>query len=256
MDPFLLLLILWWPVFGQARNQPAVTSPVVPRPLANLTEIDGTELRIDPAAMQVNAAPNGTSQFYLIAMEIFSLYIPQSIRPGLGVAIQSAAASATITGNINSLVTSALLAETPPGFLTAVPSQYQTNIARVEAAVSSIRAGLSRISVSSAKQDTSVSIKALNGSIQSVNSSILVSTTDSRGSSIVTLLSATVVNGTKLAVTPTAETSSAGNNQTVPNSKETPSISSSVNVAFAVAPTQVSLAAAGIIGFVGVIAAL
>ena len=145
-------------------------------------------------------------------MEIFSLYIPQSIRPGLGVAIQSAAASAKITGNINSLVTSALLAETPPGFLTAVPSQYQTNIARVEAAVSSIRAGMSRISVSSTKQDTSDSIEALNGSIQSVNSSILVSTTDSRGSSIVTLLSATVVNGTKLAATPTAETSSAGSN--------------------------------------------
>lgn len=170
-------------------------------------------------------------------------------------------------------MTSALLAETPPGFLTAVPSQYQTNIARVEAAVSSIRAGLSRISVSSAKQDASISIKALNGSIQSINSSILVSTTDPEGSSIVTLLPATIVNGTKLAVTPTAETSSTANDvrgrpfyfgegllildqQTVRSSKETPSVSSSDSVGFAVAPTQVSLAAAGIIGFVGVIAAL
>lgn len=149
-------------------------------------------------------------------MEVFSLYIPQTIRPGLGVAIQSAAASVRVTGNINSLVTSALLAETPPAFLTAVPSQYQTNIARVESALSSIRAGMSRISISSADYRNSASIKILNGSLQTVNSSILVSTTDSRGSSIVTILPATVFNGTKVAATPTAKASTGNNVRGLP----------------------------------------
>lgn len=223
MNPFLLLLTLWWPGIGQAQTQPAVTSPAVPPPLVNYTD-----LRIDPAAMQVHTAHiintafdaannrvpyrNGTAHFSLIAEEIFSLYIPQTIRPGLGVAIQSAAASANITGNINSLVTSAILAETPPTFLTAVPPQYQTDIARVGEALSSIRAGMRRISISSADHRNSISVKALNSSLQTVNSSILVSTTDSRGSNLVTVVPATVVNGTKVAVTPTSEISSTGNN--------------------------------------------
>lgn len=155
---------------------------------------------------------NGTDHFSKIALEIFSLYIPQTARPGLAVAIQSAAASASITGDINSIVTSALLAETPPAFLAAVPSPYQSNIARVEAALSSIRAGISSVSISSADFKNSVSIRSLNSSLQTVNSSILVSTTDSRGSSIVTLLPATVVNGTKLVVTPTVRTTSTGDN--------------------------------------------
>lgn len=108
-------------------------------------------------------------------------------------------------------MTSALFAETPPAFLTAVPSQYQPNIARVEAALSSIRSGINRVSVSSVDYKNSVSIKSLNGSLQTVNSSILISTTDSRGSGIVTLLPATVVNGTKIEVTPTIRSTSTEN---------------------------------------------
>lgn len=154
---------------------------------------------------------NGTASLSQLAIEIFSLFIPQTLRPGLAVAIQSAAASAQVTGDINSIVTSALFAETPPAFLTAVPSQYQPNIARVEAALSSIRSGINRVSVSSVDYKNSVSIKSLNGSLQTVNSSILISTTDSRGSGIVTLLPATVVNGTKVEVTPTIRSTSTEN---------------------------------------------
>lgn len=249
MHSFLLLLTLWWPVCGQAQTEtpPPATTSVAPVPL--VTQYvnfngNGTDLQIDPSSI------NGTASLSQLALEIFSLFIPQTLRPGLAVAIQSAAASAQVTGDINSIVTSALFAETPPAFLTAVPSQYQPNIARVEAALSSIRSGINRVSVSSVDYKNSVSIKSLNGSLQTVNSSILISTTDSRGSGIVTLLPATVVNGTKIEVTPTIRSTSTENTVSA-----TPPASSSTNGGFAIA-SQVPFAAAGIIGVVGLIAAL
>ncbi|MCJ1262799.1 hypothetical protein MMC22_002669 [Lobaria immixta] len=254
MHSFLLLLTLWWPVCGQAQTETPSTATTSVAPVPLVTQYvnfngNGTDLQIDPGSMQVNADPIETSLSQL-AIEIFSLFIPQTLRPGLAVAIQSAAASAQVTGDINSIVTSALFAETPPAFLTAVPSQYQPNIARVEAALSSIRSGINRVSVSSVDYKNSVSIKSLNGSLQTVNSSILISTTDSRGSGIVTLLPATVVNGTKVEVTPTIRSTSTENTVSA-----TPPASSSTNGGYAI-PSQVPFAAAGIIGVVGLIAAL
>lgn len=249
MHSFLLLLTLWWPVCGQAQTETPSTATTSVAPVPLVTQYvnfngNGTDLQIDPGSI------NGTASLSQLAIEIFSLFIPQTLRPGLAVAIQSAAASAQVTGDINSIVTSALFAETPPAFLTAVPSQYQPNIARVEAALSSIRSGINRVSVSSVDYENSVSIKSLNGSLQTVNSSILISTTDSRGSGIVTLLPATVVNGTKVEVTPTIRSTSTENTVSA-----TPPASSSTNGGYAI-PSQVPFAAAGIIGVVGLIAAL
>lgn len=249
MHSFLLLLTLWWPVCGQAQTETPSTATTSVAPVPLVTQYvnfngNGTDLQIDPGSI------NGTASLSQLAIEIFSLFIPQTLRPGLAVAIQSAAASAQVTGDINSIVTSALFAETPPAFLTAVPSQYQPNIARVEAALSSIRSGINRVSVSSVDYKNSVSIKSLNGSLQTVNSSILISTTDSRGSGIVTLLPATVVNGTKVEVTPTIRSTSTENTVSA-----TPPASSSTNGGYAI-PSQVPFAAAGIIGVVGLIAAL
>ncbi|KAA6410804.1 MAG: hypothetical protein FRX48_05114 [Lasallia pustulata] len=84
--------------------------------------------------------PLSPSQFSAQALPLIANFIPQSLLPGLGVAIQAAASSATITGDINSIVTSALIAPTPPPFLTALPSQYSPYISTLEAQLSSLRA--------------------------------------------------------------------------------------------------------------------
>ena len=72
-----------------------------------------------------------------------SQYIPQSILPAIGIAIQSAASSASITGDINSIVQSALTADPPPSLLAAIPTQYSRNVASLQGALSNIRGEVS-----------------------------------------------------------------------------------------------------------------
>ncbi|KAL8728811.1 MAG: hypothetical protein Q9181_005215 [Wetmoreana brouardii] len=62
------------------------------------------------------------------AAQLVAQYLPTSLIPGFAIAIQSAAQSASVTGDINSLVSSVLTATAPPDFLTAVPlpSQYSS----------------------------------------------------------------------------------------------------------------------------------
>ena len=158
------------------------------------------------------------AQFNSIALSLVSQYIPASILPDLGIAVQSAASKASVTGDINSIVSSALTAATPPPFLTGLPSQYQTPVNKLGSTLSSIRGAIASISLASvssissvssvsAKSVASASIASLNGTLQTNSSAILIRTTDSSGSGYATILPATILNGTKVAITPSTSSS-------------------------------------------------
>ncbi|KAL9594668.1 MAG: hypothetical protein Q9219_006906 [cf. Caloplaca sp. 3 TL-2023] len=119
------------------------------------------------------------------AFQIITQNLPTSILPSLAIAIQSAAASASITGNINSIVTSVLTAATPPPFLTAIPSQYQSRLSVIEKSLGAIR---SEAEAATAKPTST--LRALGG-----GNATVVSTITTMGSTLTTSLVATVVNG-------------------------------------------------------------
>ncbi|KAI9819929.1 MAG: hypothetical protein M1827_006499 [Pycnora praestabilis] len=92
-----------------------------------------------PPQEKRQATSTNGAQFSSAANQLISLYLPESVLLPIGVAVQSAASAASVTGDINSIVESALLAPTPPPYLSAVPAQYQSNIAALESAINSLR---------------------------------------------------------------------------------------------------------------------
>ncbi|KAL8696176.1 MAG: hypothetical protein Q9201_007790 [Fulgogasparrea decipioides] len=183
------------------------------------------------------------------AAQLAAQYLPTSLIPGFAIAIQSAAASASVTGDINSLVSSVLTATAPPDFLTAVPlpSQYSSRYGALGSQLSLIRSQASEATV---KPTTTGSVTQL-------------TTITSMGSTLTTSLAATVSNGSTSAIgyvngtmTAAKSTSGAGGQgATSAGAGPAPTSSSSGGLA-AATKVPLAFAAAGMMGLVGVAAVL
>ncbi|MCJ1302952.1 hypothetical protein MMC08_005757 [Hypocenomyce scalaris] len=212
--------------------------------------------------------PLSPSQFSVAALQLIPQYIPQSLLPGLGVAVQAAASSASMTGDINSIVTSALIAATPPAFLSAIPTQYQPIISSLEMAVSSLRA----IGQGEVPGQAKVTTETTNGLVETTtipgmltqtrsNGSLFTSTLPLTGPGAVVVLTMTNSAGSTF-YTGSTLTSTTPTPTSTPTGTPAPSTASAASVAStstkkgAAVPTQVPVAVAGIVGFVGFLAAL
>ncbi|KAI4170479.1 MAG: hypothetical protein LQ343_004982 [Gyalolechia ehrenbergii] len=187
------------------------------------------------------------------AAQLISQYFPSSLLPGLAIAIESAASSASITGNINSIVSSALTASTPPPFLTALPTQYQSRLSVIESSLSMIRSEASAATV------IPTSTLMNNGT----GNATVVSTITSMGSTLTTSLVATVVNGSTSVVV-SGNGTMVGTGGMTSSAEPTGAEGSSAGGAPAptssglAAATRVPLAAAaaGVMGLVGMVVVL
>lgn len=84
-------------------------------------------------------ATDGDS-FTAAANQLISAYLPASILPGLSSRISSAAAAASVTGDVGQLIHSAFLDQgLPDWFKSAVPSAWSSNIAALESGIDSLR---------------------------------------------------------------------------------------------------------------------
>lgn len=84
-------------------------------------------------------ATDGES-FTAAANNLISAYLPQSVLPELIGKASEAAAAASVTGDINQLINSALLDHgLPEWFRTAVPEAWQSNIAALESGIDALR---------------------------------------------------------------------------------------------------------------------
>ncbi|KAI9847538.1 MAG: hypothetical protein M1838_000837 [Thelocarpon superellum] len=88
----------------------------------------------EPAPQATNAA-----EFSSAVSQLVSLYLPTDIATAFAVVAQSAAAAEGTTADAKSLLLSGLAATSLPTYLTAVPSQYQPNLASLESAISALR---------------------------------------------------------------------------------------------------------------------
>ncbi|KAL8863099.1 MAG: hypothetical protein Q9178_000473 [Gyalolechia marmorata] len=130
------------------------------------------------------------------AQQLIAANIPPSILPAFAIAIQSAAASASITGNINSLVSSVLTAATPAPFLEDIPSSYQSRLGSLESQLSRIREEASQATVKP-------TLSALNNG---TGNATVVSTITSMGSTLTSSYAATIVNGSTSVIASVNET--------------------------------------------------
>jgi len=262
------------------------------RPIVLAAAVLGSAVFAHPGQekRQIHQATN-PAQFSSAAEQLISLYIPQSVAVPLGVAIQSAASTAGVTGDINSIVQSALTAATPPAFLSAVPTQYKPNIVSLESAISALRGtpsptakvftitsgGSTFASTSSASLVLNTTNSAGSTYITTVPppsakaNQTVVTTTDSSGSTITSTLSGgtggvvvitTVESGKTITTTSTSATSASSGSAAATSTSSAASAqatttakSTSKSKGFA-APTQIPVAAAGVIGLIGMALAL
>lgn len=130
---------------------------------------------------------------------LISQYIPPSVGLPLGAAVQSAASANGETGDINAIVNSALAAPTPPPYLSAIPTEYQPNVAALQSAISSLRGvastgipGAPVISVDPSGVAVTTGTLGLVTTVDPDGSTVVAvlgTVTDSAGSSAATLLS-------------------------------------------------------------------
>ncbi|KAI4198173.1 MAG: hypothetical protein LQ350_005460 [Teloschistes chrysophthalmus] len=189
--------------------------------------------------------------FSSAAVQIAAQNIPSSLIPGFAIAIQSAAQSASVTGDINSLVSSILTATIAPDFLTAVPlpPQYSSRLAAIENQLSVIKSQASEATV---RPTTTGNVTQL-------------TTITSSGSRVITTSLAATVNGTmtsafgymngSLTSTMASSTMSGGRAGEMTGGGASPTSSSSGGLA-AATKVPLAFAAAGMMGLVGVAAVL
>ncbi|KAL8843404.1 MAG: hypothetical protein Q9176_002017 [Flavoplaca citrina] len=116
-------------------------------PLALSTNAD-PDLSPRQAQLSFNGSTlTSSSALSSAAAQLITANIPTSIIPALAIAIQSAAASASVTGNINSLVSSVLTAATPAPFLEDLPASYRSRLDALNSQVGRIREEASEATV-------------------------------------------------------------------------------------------------------------
>ncbi|KAL9577172.1 MAG: hypothetical protein Q9212_006539 [Teloschistes hypoglaucus] len=233
LSPFFLLLL---PLPLLAAHA-SLSQDLQPRQQDQL-KLNGSTLTSGPA-------------FSSAAVQIAAQNIPSSLIPGFAIAIQSAAQSASVTGDINSLVSSILTATVAPDFLTAVPlpPQYSSRLAAIENQLSVIK---SQASVATVRPTTTGNVTQL-------------TTITSSGSRVTTSLAATVngtmtsafgyMNGSLTSTMASSTTSAGGAAGKMSGEGGSPTSSSSGGLA-AATKVPLALAAAGMMGLVGVAAVL
>ncbi|KAI9749509.1 MAG: hypothetical protein M1815_002449 [Lichina confinis] len=120
------------------------------------------------------------ADFESAANQLISLYIPADAAEPINNAVESAAAEAGVTGDVSAIIQSALADPTPPAFLSAIPSEYQENVASLGSAISELR-GVASTGIPGAP------VVSIDDEGNAVPTSTLnaVETTDSAGSPIV-----------------------------------------------------------------------
>ncbi|KAL8964396.1 MAG: hypothetical protein Q9197_006941 [Variospora fuerteventurae] len=215
-----------------------------------------------------NSTQTSPSVVSSAAAALVDQYFPSSVLPGLAVAIQSAAASSSISGNINSIVSSALTAATPPPFLTAVPSQYQSGLSSIQYSLSVIR---NQESLSSVRSDASAAYQSRLSDIeQSLSAATaeptrngnvtVVSIITSMDSVFTTSLPATVLNGStsvlSQSATMTMDGATASEGSSAGGGPDPTTASSDGLAAATKVPLAAAAAAGGVLGLVGMVAML
>lgn len=90
-------------------------------------------------AVQERQATDGGS-FTAAADQLISAYLPSTVLDGLIAGASSAAAAASVTGDINALIYSAFRDQgLPDWFRGAIPTAYSSNIAALESGIDALR---------------------------------------------------------------------------------------------------------------------
>ncbi|OCK73520.1 hypothetical protein K432DRAFT_430546 [Lepidopterella palustris CBS 459.81] len=216
--------------------------------------------------------------FSSAANQLISLYVPAAGQS----AILSAASAASITGDPQSIINSALAATVVPSWLAAVPTEYQSCINSVESAISGLRgaastgiAGAPRVATATnsagstfitiippssvsiaAASSVTGSVASITGSVATSLSSVLSSVSSVSNSAASSAPSSAVSAASSTASSAASATSSAVSSvANKPSAVTSHTASSSTSSGFA-APTQVPIAAAGVIGLLGMVLAV
>ncbi|KAE9993577.1 hypothetical protein EG327_004336 [Venturia inaequalis] len=172
--------------------------------------------------------------------QLISLYIPTSVYP----ALSSAAAAHTLTGDVASLLASALTATAIPAWISAVPTQYSANIASLESRVSELRGAVSVGSIEGAPR---VVTTTGDGGVVAVTTvpGASASGTGTAGGASMTMLTGT---NTRSAMATGTGGSGSGSTQAAASTSRSSS-------GFAMA-TEVPAAIMGVAGLLGLVVAL
>lgn len=115
---------------------PTLLSIIMLSSIFTLALVSTTAFAIEQEKRQATDA----GQFTSAASKIISQYIPSTALPGLESAVAAAASAASVSGDAASLLYSALLAESAPGwFKSAIPDGWSTQIAALEGSVDALR---------------------------------------------------------------------------------------------------------------------
>ncbi|RDI78971.1 hypothetical protein Vi05172_g11043 [Venturia inaequalis] len=174
--------------------------------------------------------------------QLISLYIPTSVYP----ALSSAAAAHTLTGDVASLLASALTATAIPAWISAVPTQYSANIASLESRVSELRGAVSVGSIEGAPRVVTTTGDGGVVAVTTVPGASALST-GTAGSASTTMLTGT--NTRSITATGTGGSGSgSGSTQAAASTSRSSS-------GFAMA-TEVPAAIMGVAGLLGLVVAL
>ncbi|KAK3059486.1 hypothetical protein LTS18_010758, partial [Coniosporium uncinatum] len=203
--------------------------------------------------------------FSSAAAQLISLYIPESA----AAAIYSAANAASITGDPNAVIRSALTATATPSYFSALPSAYSNNIISLESAISELRSQASVGSIPGAARVVTTVDSAGNSLVTTIPGSseggpggafgsVVSTSAESTPSGSDGFNSATSITGTSSVPESTtlSGTNSASSEASSSANAGGASGSSSTSSGIA-APTQIpGMAAAGALGLLGVMVAL
>ncbi|XTI88491.1 hypothetical protein V2W45_1468846 [Cenococcum geophilum] len=196
-------------------------------------------------------------EFSSAASQLISLYVPASVQS----AIASAASQASVTGDPQAIVNSALIATVTPSWFTAIPTEYQPNINSLESAISDLRgaaatgiAGAPRVatatdSAGSTYVTTIPGSMSITGSVTAPLSSVISSVESSASATASSALASASSASSSAESSASAAVSSAASSVSAAASR---TVSSSKSSGYA-APTQVPMAAAGFLGFLGMV---
>ncbi|KAI9768332.1 MAG: hypothetical protein M1840_004940 [Geoglossum simile] len=173
------------------------------------------------AAAQTTTTPPSADPIATQIAAIVSSYVPQSIAVPFGSAVLSAASQAGTTGNVVEIITSALDATAPPPWVSLLPTEYQPNIIALASAFASFRESVDPTATGSAATD----ISSIPG------------------------------NSTAIHTTSNDHATSTGSGSTGTKASTTGGASSSSSTGAAM-PSAVVPGAAGLLGLLGVLAAL
>jgi hypothetical protein len=178
---------------------------------------------------------DAASDFTSAADELISSYIPEDKFKVMTESLGPAAESASVTGDISSIIFSALNATDPPSwFEDAIPTQFKEEVSALESAIDNLRPVETVVEVTTTNSDGSTVTTDMSTTIlkpQTRTSTGTTVTTDDQGNTVTQSFTTTET------VTPT------------PNSEGEGDSSSSED--FACMPTAMAHAAAGVAALVG-----